>query len=70
MTATRMHVAVVDIGRLDNLGWAVEGPSITTSVWAGLTIVSKLLVVRSRTARWHSDLKCQCLSHTARTQIN
>ena len=25
MTTTRMHVAVVDIGRLDHLGWAVEG---------------------------------------------
>ena len=60
MTTTRMHVAVVDIGRLDNLGWAVGGRQSRPQIWAELTIVSKLLVARSPMARWHSDLKRQC----------
>ncbi len=31
MTNESLHVAVVDIGRLTNLGWVVEGPSVTKS---------------------------------------
>ncbi|MGO9209309.1 MAG: hypothetical protein ACLPXM_11920 [Terriglobales bacterium] len=31
MTNESLHVAVVDIGKLTNLGWAVEGPSVTES---------------------------------------
>jgi hypothetical protein len=31
MTNQTLHVAVVDIGKLANLGWVVEGPSITES---------------------------------------
>src|SRR5271165_6462848 len=31
MTDESLHVAVVDIGKLANLGWVVEGPSITES---------------------------------------
>jgi hypothetical protein len=31
MTSESLHVAVVDIGSLTNLGWVVEGPSVTES---------------------------------------
>ena len=31
MTDESLHVAVVDIGRLANLGWVIEGPSVTES---------------------------------------
>jgi hypothetical protein len=31
MTDESLHVAVVDIGKLTNLGWVVEGPSVTES---------------------------------------
>lgn len=31
MTDEPLHVAVVDIGKLTNLGWVVEGPSVTES---------------------------------------
>jgi hypothetical protein len=31
MTDESLHVAVVDIGKLTNLGWAVEGPSVNES---------------------------------------
>lgn len=31
MTDESLHVAVVDIGSLTNLGWAVEGPSVNDS---------------------------------------
>jgi hypothetical protein len=31
MTDESLHVAVVDIGRLTNLGWVVEGPSVNES---------------------------------------
>ena len=31
MADESLHVAVVDIGRLENLGWVVEGPFITES---------------------------------------
>jgi hypothetical protein len=27
-TTTRLHVAVIDIGKLENIGWAVSGPSV------------------------------------------
>jgi hypothetical protein len=30
MTNESLHVAVIDIGKLANLGWVVEGPSVTT----------------------------------------
>jgi hypothetical protein len=28
---TKLHVAVIDIGRLQNLGWAIDGPKINCS---------------------------------------
>lgn len=31
MTNELLHITVVDIGRLTNLGWAVEGPSVSKS---------------------------------------
>ena len=31
MTNESLHVAVVDIGKLTNLGWVVEGPSVSKS---------------------------------------
>ena len=31
MTDELLHVAVVDIGKVTNLGWAIEGPSVTQS---------------------------------------
>jgi len=31
MTNESLHVAVVDIGKLTNLGWVVEGPSVNES---------------------------------------
>jgi hypothetical protein len=31
MTVNRMHVAVVDVGKLENLGWAIKGPVVCRS---------------------------------------
>ncbi len=31
MTDESLHVAVVDIGKLENLGWVIKGPSVTKS---------------------------------------
>ena len=31
MVDESLHVAVVDVGKLTNLGWAIEGPSVNKS---------------------------------------
>ena len=33
MALDDMHVAVVDIGNLKNLGWAIEGPTVNSCGW-------------------------------------